>query len=280
MSEASTLTSPHATKQSNRNGADERPGGPIGGLLARAAEDWHVSKKSVIFICSIPLILTLIAAVCALIGKDAYKWWTGEDQFGENLQVLFWAVSFVLALIFVKKKLGEGDNIFAVMYLILSVGIVFIIGEEISWGQRVFGWLTPESLQEINKQGETNIHNIHGIGSAFKWAHLIIGAYGTFLPLIVMRSRFLARFKHQVSMLVPHFTLIPLFAFLFFWRSYRNLFEAPKKYYFAISEFSEVTELGLSIAFALFLAFQLRQMMNKKSQTLTSKWSLKQINTN
>jgi hypothetical protein len=34
------------------------------------------------------------------------------------------------------------------------------LGEEISWGQRVFDWSTPESISELNAQNETNIHNI------------------------------------------------------------------------------------------------------------------------
>ena len=33
-------------------------------------------------------------------------------------------------------------------------------GEEISWGQRILGIETPESLEGINDQGETNLHNL------------------------------------------------------------------------------------------------------------------------
>ena len=33
-------------------------------------------------------------------------------------------------------------------------------GEEISWGQRIFGFSTPDSLAEINVQTEFNLHNI------------------------------------------------------------------------------------------------------------------------
>jgi hypothetical protein len=32
--------------------------------------------------------------------------------------------------------------------------------EEISWGQRIFGWNTPDALSAINYQNETTIHNI------------------------------------------------------------------------------------------------------------------------
>jgi hypothetical protein len=33
-------------------------------------------------------------------------------------------------------------------------------GEEISWGQRIFGWATPDFFRENNIQGETNFHNM------------------------------------------------------------------------------------------------------------------------
>ena len=33
-------------------------------------------------------------------------------------------------------------------------------GEEISWGQRVFGFETPEALKEVNEQDEFNLHNL------------------------------------------------------------------------------------------------------------------------
>ena len=33
-------------------------------------------------------------------------------------------------------------------------------GEELSWGQRLLGLATPAGLAEINRQGETNLHNL------------------------------------------------------------------------------------------------------------------------
>ncbi len=34
------------------------------------------------------------------------------------------------------------------------------VGEEISWGQRVFGWETGEAMNRYNLQHETNLHNL------------------------------------------------------------------------------------------------------------------------
>ena len=32
--------------------------------------------------------------------------------------------------------------------------------EELAWGQVIFGWRTPELMQELNAQNETTLHNI------------------------------------------------------------------------------------------------------------------------
>lgn len=37
---------------------------------------------------------------------------------------------------------------------------VLAAGEEISWGQRVFGFSTGETMQRLNLQNETNLHNL------------------------------------------------------------------------------------------------------------------------
>jgi hypothetical protein len=37
---------------------------------------------------------------------------------------------------------------------------VYFAGEELSWGQWYVGWETPQALRSVNRQGETNLHNI------------------------------------------------------------------------------------------------------------------------
>ena len=44
--------------------------------------------------------------------------------------------------------------------LLIALGCVYIAGEEISWGQQLLNWGTPEYFQAINDQQETNIHNV------------------------------------------------------------------------------------------------------------------------
>ena len=44
--------------------------------------------------------------------------------------------------------------------VMVTLGCIYFAGEEISWGQHLFGWQTPETIAALNDQNETNIHNI------------------------------------------------------------------------------------------------------------------------
>jgi glucan phosphoethanolaminetransferase (alkaline phosphatase superfamily) len=213
-----------------------------------------------LWICAIPFIVAAFGAVTAVMGKSAYKWFTAEDGFSENLQVVFWLMTFILCFFIMRQEWRSGDRLIAVLYGVLSVAVFFLIGEELSWGQRIFGWATSEEFAAINKQHETNIHNIHGIGDAFKWVHVVIGAYGALLPLLFMRIQVSRKdIAERIPKLVPHITFLPFFAVPLVWRLYANLIEPPERFKFVVAEYSEVIELILAIGFFLFMVFQLRK---------------------
>lgn len=90
---------------------------------------------------------------------------TKEDSYYESLGAAFWLIASILFFVlFAKSKLSNhvyltrtNRNVF---FLLLGCLFFFAFGEEISWGQRIFGIETPEVLKEINAQDELNIHNI------------------------------------------------------------------------------------------------------------------------
>jgi hypothetical protein len=234
------------------------------GLLSEGAGAWNTSPGVVLGIAALPFLIALVGFATALMGKEAYKAFTGEDGIAETLQAILYAAALVLSLV-VGRRLWTGEQkIVGVLYFVLSLGFFFLVGEELSWGQRLLGWGTPEALEAMNKQGETNLHNIHGVGYTFKWIQLLVGAYGAVLPLVLPAWSALARYRSTLSLLIPHFTLVPYFAFMFFWRVYRNLFEAPSEYYFAVAEFNEVVELILAAGFLLFLFYQLGRVKARR----------------
>ena len=207
----------------------------IKNLLAWSARDWNLSPTAILLIWLTPLIIGLIGASAAMFGKEAYKMFTGEDKIAENLQVLFWLLALVLNIKLIFRISKTGQKRVAVLYGILAVGIIFLIGEEVSWGQRIFGWETSEMMKTMNKQQETNLHNIHGVGTMFKYFHIAIGLYGTILPIIFMQLGTNFRNHEVFSWLVPHYALIPCFLTALMWRLQATFWKPPKSLYFAVT---------------------------------------------
>ena len=102
-----------------------------------------------------------------------------------------------------------------VALLFLGLGFFYIVcaGEEVSWGQRVFGWETPENFKEANEQGETNLHNLENLPihpkDIVSW---FMKLFGIGLPVI-----FFYAFKkrdHLLRRCVAPLSLVPLFIFV------------------------------------------------------------------
>jgi hypothetical protein len=73
--------------------------------------------------------------------------------------------------------------------LALAALFFFGFGEEISWGERIFGFAPPESLREANGQGESNLHNLEVFsGSANPDAlfQLFWLAMGVIVPVLAL----------------------------------------------------------------------------------------------
>jgi UDP-N-acetylmuramyl pentapeptide phosphotransferase/UDP-N-acetylglucosamine-1-phosphate transferase len=90
---------------------------------------------------------------------------TQEDHIYENSQAIILLLSSgLMFFLFIRSKSEEKNPFFKtnrnIFFLLLGVFFFFCFGEEISWGQRIFGIHTPGCLKNINAQGETNIHNL------------------------------------------------------------------------------------------------------------------------
>jgi hypothetical protein len=92
-----------------------------------------------------------------------------EDGFFEAAGALAFLVAAILQLVlFWRSDVPDNQRLIPFMrrnvfYLGIGLVLLFAFAEEISWGQRIFGWATPAEIVELNVQGETNIHNLVGI---------------------------------------------------------------------------------------------------------------------
>jgi hypothetical protein len=103
---------------------------------------------------------------------------------------------------------------FGILALVWVFALLVMAGEEISWGQRVFGFATPENMVAVNKQSEFNLHNMHAAywlyGSDSRPMLFIELGLGVILPLFAL-SKPGSRLCRYTGMPVPPLALWPLF---------------------------------------------------------------------
>ena len=84
-----------------------------------------------------------------------------ENGFVETLQSLLLLIS-IYFLIITFKKIGL-KKIIKFFLSVKILALIYYFGEEISWGQHYFKWVSPEFFLDNNNQGETNLHNMSNL---------------------------------------------------------------------------------------------------------------------
>jgi hypothetical protein len=151
-----------------------------------AASVWGVPPSLAEAVLVIPFIGALALGATRL-DLALYDFLTREDSVLEWSQVGLYALAAVGAAVVARTLQRAGRRGPALVYLLFALGMVFVAGEEISWGQRIFGWGTPRDLDKINAQDETTVHNISSVEFLFKLGYTALGLYGSVVAWWVRR---------------------------------------------------------------------------------------------
>jgi hypothetical protein len=91
----------------------------------------------------------------------SFRAWIREDGLPEWLTAGVLALAAVYACVTFNSFRTRPDRKGAALaWLLVAAAMGFAAMEEISWGQRVFGWESPEWFLMHNAQEETNLHNL------------------------------------------------------------------------------------------------------------------------
>lgn len=151
---------------------------------------FSLTQQHVEVILAITISTFLVFAIyLAKFNHDAFRYeFVVEDGFIEwfTVVVLFTAMVVCGKRFFVLWRVRPPLFLFVTMLLTLLC--LFGAGEEISWGQRLFGLETPDYLKERNAQGELGLHNlvIEIDGDKVKLNKLIFGTGLAFALLIYL----------------------------------------------------------------------------------------------
>lgn len=127
-----------------------------------------MSKNNFLFKPAVYITLAIYLTLTYLVlgmGNNVIAAMIPEDHYFELLGA---ASLFVTSLLFFSgfniamKVLDKNwfSMVKKLVYLGLAIVFFFGAGEEISWGQRILGFQTPEALTQVNKQEEFNVHNL------------------------------------------------------------------------------------------------------------------------
>ncbi|MET4700113.1 hypothetical protein ABIE65_003152 [Constrictibacter sp. MBR-5] len=109
----------------------------------------------------------------------------GEAGFIElGTAALLFAATLLLARTS-RRLWRDGERANAILAAILAFGAFVVMGEEVSWGQWLFHWDSPDWFLTHNEQGETNLHNLAFVKKDIpKWLVVIgIAVFGVVMPM-------------------------------------------------------------------------------------------------
>jgi hypothetical protein len=183
-----------------------------------------------------------------------------EDSWIENTQVVVLVVGVIMSGYLARKLYRERLKLWAVLYALFALVLFFVAGEEISWGQRIFGVSTPQWFMKRNYQHELNLHNL-------KSGRPLVRAVRIGCPalLIALSAGYAALGKKRIDkwrayLCLPHPILIPLWLCYLSYSAIGPLYramhpglETPD----VISRLSEPAELIIYSGLMLFLSMVL-----------------------
>jgi hypothetical protein len=162
----------------------------------------------------------------------------------ENLTFLSAFAAGIVALRTARRAARRGcSSLVWGFYLTFALGMIFIAGEEIAWGQQYLSFETPASWKAVNAQGETTLHNLASIQGKTELIRLVFGICG----LVGLSAGRIRGFR---AIATPA-TLVGLFAVI----TAHSLVDAVNDAYpvsvrvdFYINKFSEMVEMFIGFA--------------------------------
>lgn len=249
------------------------------------------SDKRVVWLVAVGAVYSLLTFLMPFVlSEKTVARQVREDSLTEYLGALGFFVAGVafLAAFFIDKsgnKLGPIRTPRNVIYLGLAAILLFGAGEEISWGQRIFGFDTPETFEE-NEQEEVSVHNLPlfnttNAGNLLQFNRLFIlfwFALGVAIPVAALSNKWCREKLEELGMpIVPiaigglfliNYVLSKLYGFTFD----DDKLENPLRWDGRLSEIRESQEgviFGLIGIYILLLVLERREKPSSETQPST-----------
>ncbi len=202
-----------------------------------------------------------------------------EDGIVESMGATFFflaSVIFTLTYFRMTKYAHSGFKKTEALW-ILGLALLFFVacGEEISWGQRIFDFSTPEAIKEINAQHEFNLHNLqpfqgeHKTGlaamvSSHRLFYLFLIGYIVVIPLLMQLNSWPSRLINKMKVpIAPIWIGYIFFLVAFLTKVTQFLFARNNdQLYHALVEMME-TNIGVVVLLLSLVFYQSKSLPKK-----------------
>ena len=180
--------------------------------------DWKVyqsdpGREGLWWWLGVPAALSVFLVVSHAVSPSFYRAYILPEGYG-FLELGHFLIPLVAAVIALRAmaRVRRNDRLMATLLALFGLGCIYIAGEEHSWGQHIFNWSTPEYWAQINRQQETNFHNMSSWFNHKPWTALEIGMIVGGLAAPLMLARLLPHLPARLLVLVPNLALLPTLA--------------------------------------------------------------------
>ena len=210
----------------------------------------------------IPVVTAIFILATAWLTPDFYLKWVLPEGYG-FLELGHFFIPLAAAIIAFRqlfKPFVRARPFTFAFLLFAGLACIYIAGEEHSWGQHFFYWNTPSYWTEVNRQAETNLHNVHEWLNHQPRAVLQVGIFigGLLVPLaawffpIVRRNRW--------SLFLPAAALVPT---ALGWLFFRGVSQLNKSYGHALVQRPSESVETFMYLFLLFYLIMLARRINE-----------------
>lgn len=168
-------------------------------------------KGTNLFVALPILVLGGYVAARGLLSEGWQKFIYAENGPIELGTAALFALAGAGAIVLARRTRRDVPAVFRAMFVLFVLASWFVALEEVSYGQQLFDWRSPQWFEQNNHHGQTNLHNLMGNRPSHLLKHF--ANYGTLVgfiivPVIAMFGSGAYRAGHWTHYLLPRAELI------------------------------------------------------------------------
>jgi len=215
-----------------------------------------------VFIAGLPAFWAVVIILSQLQEKLFLRL-TREDGVIEALQIVVLLATAGVTSAIAWRLSRRNEKRWGLIYTAVTLGLIVIAAEEVSWGQRIRGVETSGFFERYNKQGETNLHNLKLIMPLAPHVTSFILVVLIVLSARSRGSRGASRLQGHARLWMPPAVLLPAWLCYASYRAFRTVRSlADIRSTLVLSRLEEPAELifytGL-LGFAVFVLIRLQR---------------------